>query len=140
MRYSELFEAELYCRRLQQDGEGLLFWEWDERFCSAHAVFTLKEQKPVVKLLEKDFRLLCHAGNCNRQSEQIKQLVALLGGVKGDQLLYGAGVEGAVVLLAAWWPWMDQETFSLRLRLPVDPALPENREPVKAFRDWFGFD
>lgn len=139
MRYSELLEAELYCRRLQEEGAGVLFWEWDERNNAAHAVFTEKELKQVQKVMAADFRLLCSASGLRKKPE-LAALAQLLGGLSGDQLLFGAGVEDSVVLLAAWWPWMDQETFSLRLRLPVAAEQPESREAFRSFRSWFGFD
>jgi len=134
---NNLADIEIKCKNVSAELQGIVAWKWDDRFKVPLSEFMKDNADKVQPVLAK------HLGNCweintIKQAPKItRRLADALYGMKEFQLLYTTSAEEEVMLFAAWWPWGDGKTISLRIgAIPtVGISIPNIDTQIQG---WFG--
>lgn len=93
----------------------LLKWEWDGRFNAGLTVFEKAQVDAVTQALQPIFAKTLDPSMAKDAPPPVRERVATMGGMRGDQrLLLSDECDGAW-LAAAWWPWGSGQKVSLRV-------------------------
>lgn len=103
------------CVKLFDDLQSGLTWRWDSRFKMAIAEISSDDTDAVGKILENHLGVPWNAANVNTASQTVHKILAPLGGMMQNQLLYVAGLPQEGHIFCAWWPWGNGLTISIRI-------------------------
>lgn len=106
------------CKELVKDLDDLLDWEWDDRFESLVAEFTTESQEQVVSILEKHLKLTWNDKSIKKAPGVIKANSERFGSLRKGQLMFTTDPESSKHIIAAWWPWGDGKSVSIRIATP----------------------
>ena len=129
--------AERVAAQLVEGGRELLRWEWDGRFSAALAVVKAPGHEPVLELLARLFPFAWDSTSVARAPEPVRA-VADDWGLKAGQRLFTLDPGDDPLLFAAWWPWGNGNTFSVRVGCIADDEAAEKADPDAQLRRWFG--
>jgi len=111
----EQADLEIACAGLLQDFEGVLNWKWDDRFGALLAEFQVEKEAAIREVLKSHFGLCWDRRSIRRAPRHLKNGVGIFGDLRDGQLLFTSDPAAALLLLAAWWPWGNARTISVRL-------------------------
>ena len=106
---------------------GALSWSWDGRFHTGVAVFGPSEKEAVLAALQAAFERSWNSDNQMDATDPVLMILNHLGGMMAGQLLFTTALDDDTVVYAAWWPWGDRKTISLRLA-PFDLTADGSRQ------------
>ena len=132
-------DIESVCKGLQSAFEGTMSWEWDSRFETVLAKFSVDDGDSVRAVLARDLSTVWDSSNIGEAPALVRTIDSRLNGLVSGQLLFTSDPNQDAVVFCAWWPWGDGKTISIR----VAPAYKElsgsqAAEQAKLFRGWFG--
>lgn len=124
---------------LQSAFEGTMSWEWDSRFETVLAKFSVDESDGVRAVLERDLSAVWDSSNIGEAPANVRTISNRLNGLASGQLLFTSDPDQDAVVFCAWWPWGDGKTISIRVA-PAYKGLSGSNAPeqTKLFRGWFG--
>ncbi len=106
------------CSELVKDFDGVLDWTWDDRFESLVAEFTLESQDEVVSILGKHLKMKWDKKSIKKAPGIIKTNSQYFGALRKGQLIFTTDPESSNQIVAAWWPWGDGQSVSVRIVTP----------------------
>lgn len=90
-------------------------WEWDSRFGTVLLVLKEPEHQIVAPTAASVLPRRWDRINIRNAPEPVAKLSRQLGGVRDSQVLWTLEPTAELLAYAAWWPWADGKTHSLRL-------------------------
>ncbi len=109
---------EKICKELIKDFADVLTWKWDNRFKALLSEFTTETQDKVLFILEKHFKMTWDNTSIEEAPGIIKTNSKYFGNLRQGQLLFTTSPESSNHIIAAWWPWGDGQSISLRIAIP----------------------
>ncbi len=127
------------CQVISVTLEEQLQWKWDSRFETALAEFQTVDQEIVEQAIGQFLTAVWDPSTIDDAPEEIQLIVGQFGGLMPGQRFFHSDLSQEEFLFAAWWPWGNGTTISLR----VAPCMKQdvNIEPeqkMEEFRGWFG--
>lgn len=120
------------------DGSGkLLSWEWDDRLSAALASVEAPNDRDVLELVGAVFSDSWEHEDLEQAPESVRALASDWGGLAPGQRLFALDPASDPLLFAAWWPWGNGTTFSLRVGCAARSAEAEETDAVAMLRGWF---
>jgi hypothetical protein len=93
-------------------------WDFDSRFNSLLIVFDRKWVDPMMRTLDDEFTEKWDSRSIKKASSAIKKLVKALYGIEPGQFIYSdENNDQDLALYAAWWPWGNGDSVSLRISI-----------------------
>ena len=136
---AQLNALEKLCVAIGQASAGVLQWQWDSRFGAAQAVFTAADAARVSAALAPSLPLHWDGASIATAPATVRGQVDQLGGLDHDQQLFACDPVDGARLFAAWWPWRNGTSVSLRIfALAVDDAPSRKDELTALVRKCFG--
>ena len=114
-------------------------WDFDSRFNSLLIVFDHKWADPVMHTLDEEFTWRWDSKSIKKASKAMKKLVKSLYGIEPGQFIFADESDALeMALYAAWWPWGNGETISLRISIfsPGKDIITDN-DVKKYLIEWF---
>lgn len=95
-------------------------WQWEDRFGVALTVFEKVDMVSVMNMLGHNFD---HQWSSEKMASGttagIDLLIEQMFGIEPGQLLFSRDSDSGLVLFAAWWPWANGVSISLRVGMYV---------------------
>ncbi len=118
-------DLEIASAGLRQDLEGVLSWKWDDRFGALLAEFQVEKVTAIRAVLDSRFGHCWDRQSIRRAPGYLRNRVGVFGDLRGGQLLFTSDpAADRLLLVAAWWPWGDAMTISVRLAAVAAEAQP----------------
>jgi hypothetical protein len=132
-------DIENICRKLMNEFQGVLSWEWESRFEAVLAKMSVDKKDSVREVLERCLVNVWDSASKDKASDSVQAVISQLGGLMPGQLLFTSNSDKDVFIFCAWWPWGDGETISVRMA-PVcrNQSGSEEGELIQQFKGWFG--
>ena len=132
-------DIEDICRKLMNAFQGVLSWEWEDRFEAVLAKIRVDKKDNVREILERHFIHVWDKANIDKASDTLQPVITQLGGLMAGQLLFTSDTEKDVFIFCAWWPWGDGETISVRIAPACCRKQSESEEGelIQQFKGWF---
>ena len=126
------------CEKLCYNLPGALEWEWEERFGVALTVFEKDDMAAVLAAVSGHFDSQWDSGTVGEAGDQISTLVDQMFGMQPGQLLFCSDDVSGLILFAAWWPWGNGASISLRVGMFPAGELPEDGTNTESLlKEWF---
>jgi hypothetical protein len=126
-------EAERICRDIARATEGILGWEWDDRFEVAIAAFSSAHETKVREILEADLRVIWLVDTVDDAPARVREITKVMG-LRPGQALFATDDDAEATVFGAWWPWGGGKTISIRIGVvAADPGT-----HAEATKTWFG--
>jgi len=106
------------CNTIVKDFDGVLDWTWDNRFGALIAEFTKESQDKVISILSKHLTMKWDKKSIKKAPPIIKTNTELFGTLRRGQLFFTTDPETSDHIVAAWWPWGDGQSISVRIVTP----------------------
>ncbi len=106
------------CEELIKAFDGVLTWKWDDHFEAFLTEFTTETQDNVVSILEKHLNMTWDNASIEGAPGIIKSNAKYFGSLRQGQLLFTTAPESSNHIIAAWWPWGNGQTISVRIAIP----------------------
>ena len=136
---SKLIEIETACLAIAKAGREVLEWQWDERFQVVLCQIRSEQADVVSAILQKSFVARCDHADLPNATVRVRKIANAMGGLQGDQLLFTTDPDREPTLFAAWWPWGDNVTTSVRIGYFAESfSEAEAKELTAKFKGWFG--
>ena len=132
-----LADAMRAAARLTEATAEPLLWEWDSRFSAALSVVKSPRDLPVLDLVGALFPAGWDHQTLSKAPESVRKVAKAWGGLGAGQRLFTLDPADDPLFFAAWWPWGDKTTFSLRIGCAVRGADAQGRDPLAQLRRWF---
>ena len=132
-------DLESVCRELLSAFQGVLSWQWENRFETALAEFSVNDKDSVRAILERYLNIAWDSSSIGNAPDSVQKIASHLGGLRSGQLFFTSDPNQDAFIFGAWWPWGDGQTISIRIALS-DKRLSasEMSELIKQFKGWFG--
>ena len=138
MPRSDIAEIELACHELAERTEGKLDWKWDDYVGAVLATFTTDVAPDIMMLLDEVFVSSWDFRSVFKAPANIQNIAVKLGGIRKTQYLFVSDPEEEPLCYAAWWPWGDSKTISLRVGLASKTIGDHDIEwMLREFAAWF---
>jgi len=127
------------CREILSAFQEVLSWQWESRFETALAEFSLNDKDKVRTILERYLNIVWDSSSIGKAPDNVQKIASYIGGLRSGQLLFTSDPNQDAFIFGAWWPWGDGQTISIRIA-PSDKRLsdPEMAELIKQFKGWCG--
>ena len=122
--YMSQSELEMVCSGLLNDLSGVLTWKWDDRFGALLTQFQVEGQEEVRRVLDRHFDHLWDQKSIRQAPRAIKEGVEDFRELRNNQLLFTSDPANGSLLFAAWWPWGDAKSISVRVASVVPGQAP----------------
>ena len=131
-------DLESVCREFFSASKDVLSWEWDDRFETGLAVFSVDTIDRVRTILDCYLNIAWDKSNIRKAPEIVQKIASNFGGIKSKQMLLTSDPNQDTLIFGVWWPWNDGKTISIRVA-PSDKKLSdsEKAELIKLFKGWF---
>ena len=132
-------DLENVCRELLSAFQGVLSWQWESRFETALAEFSVDNKDKVRAILERYLNIAWDSSSIGKAPDNVQKIASYLGGLRSEQLLFTSDPNRDAFIFGAWWPWGDGQTISIRIA-PSDKRLSDSEmaELIKQFKGWCG--
>ena len=90
-------------------------WQWEERFHVALIAFEKRDMELILATISNQFDQQWDSTTVSNASELIGRLVKSLFGISPGQIIFASEEGAGLILFAAWWPWGNGSTISLRI-------------------------
>jgi hypothetical protein len=114
-----------------------LSWEWDSRLSAVLSAIEAPRHLPVLELVGALFPATWDHRTLSTAPELVRKIASAWGGLSSGQRLFTLEPEDDPLFFAAWWPWGDGTTFSLRISCVARGAAAKGRDPLAQLRRWF---
>lgn len=133
------FVIENKCKELNGAFQGVLLWQWDNRFEAVLAEFDAADKDKIRAILGQCFNITWDSSNINKAPDTVQKVSSYLGKLRSGQLLLTSDTGATAYIYCAWWPWGNGKTISIRIS-PCYKKLPDSDKAVKIqqFKGWFG--
>ena len=131
-------KLETTCRSIFQQSRQILSWGWDDRFQAALLQFPVTAKDAVLSMLNSHFDAHWGSSNIDKAPEVVQVVCDNLGGIRDDQLLFATDTSQDALILAAYWPWQNGQTISIRILLAVPQLADADFDKLlNRFKTWF---
>jgi hypothetical protein len=139
MNDSDRSEMDKICMQLYAAFQGVVSWEWDRRFKTVLAKFSVDIEDSVREILERCLSMTWHTGNIGQSPDTLRFVNTYLGGLWEEQFLFTSEPTLEGFVFCAWWPWRNGKTVSIRVS-PFYYRLNDLQmgELTKKLKHWFG--
>lgn len=103
------------CARIRSVLPAACAWQWDDRFGVGVVSFDAAVRDAVLAALHASLPGHWDAATIKSAPQHVAKVVKDVFDIKKGQLVFAAFSDGAPALIAAWWPWGDGTTTSLRV-------------------------
>ena len=118
-------DFENVCRELFSAFQGVLSWQWESRFETALAEFSVDNKDKVRAILERYLNIAWDSSSIGKAPDNVQKIANYLGGLRSEQLLFTSDPNQDAFIFGAWWPWGDGQTISIRIA-PSDKKLSDS--------------
>ncbi len=134
------FVIENKCKELFNAFQGVLLWQWDNRFEAVLAEFSVSDKDKIQSILKEHFIMTWDSSNIHKAPDTVQKVNSYLGKLRSGQLLFTSDTGATAYIYCAWWPWGNGKTISIRVA-PCYKKLPDSDKAgkVRQFKGWFGF-
>ena len=135
---NEIADLELYCKEIIARSAGKITWDWDDYIGAMLTVFKRDQASEIFGIFDQYFAASWDSNSLKYAPAEVKNIADSLGGIRAGQYLFTSQPDENFMVYAAWWPWGDEKTFSLRLA-PVFNKISEfdYDKLIEEFREWF---
>ncbi len=132
-------DLEKVCKDFSSAFQGVLTWQWDGRFDTVLAEFSVDDKDGVRDALERHLSIVWDDSNIGKAPGIVQMITNDLDGLMSGQLLFTSDPDRDFFLFCAWWPWGNGETISIRIA-PSCKKIPdqEKAEIFELLKLWFG--
>jgi len=132
-------DLENACREFFSAFQGVLFWNWDSRFETVLAEFSVDNKDRIRAILEHYLSISWNNSNIGKAPDIVSKISSHFGGLRSGQLLFTSDPNQDAFIFGVWWPWGNGKTISIRVA-PFDKRLSDSEmaELTKLFKGWFG--
>jgi len=123
------------CEQLANASQGTLSWDWDGRSSTAVAAFESDVDEAMQVELTAHFDTRWTSQNLGEAPERVNSVASLLGGLRGNQLLWVSSPDAPAMLFCAWWPWGNGTRVSIRIGYDAPNGGSHDGTDLKS---WFG--
>ncbi len=132
-------DIESICREFFSASQGMLSWQWEDRFETALSQFDADKEERVRTILERYLRVTWDSAIIKKAPDAVQEINSRLNGLMSGQILFTSDPNRDDFIFCAWWPWNSGDTISIR----VAPSYKKLSDSEKAgritqFRGWFG--
>ncbi len=132
-------DIEKVCKDFSSAFQGVLTWQWDGRFDTVLAEFSVDDKDGVRDVLERHFSIVWDDSNIGKAPGIVQMITNDLGGLMSGQLLFTSDPDRDFFLFCAWWPWGDGESISIRIAPSCKKISDQEKaELSKSLKGWFG--
>lgn len=123
---------------------GTLAWEWDDYIGAMLATFPAGQAAEIDSVLDACFSSRWDHKSIFKAPADVLRIAAMIGGIRASQQLFVTRIEREAIAYAAWWPWGDGNTISIRIGLLLAGTIPDvdaaalQKEFVTCFTDETG--
>ena len=126
------------CSRISSGMPSSYQWQWDERFHVALIVFEKEDMGAILSTVSNEFDQQWDAATVSNASGLIGELVNSFFGISPGQMVFTSEQGAGHMLFAAWWPWGNGSTISLRIGIFSREERTINKEEKKKhLTEWF---
>ncbi|MCP4132385.1 MAG: hypothetical protein GY754_15545 [bacterium] len=112
-------------------------WQWDKRFDVPVIIVGGDNAESVLVMVTEQFEVRLD-GVGDNLSVLVNKVLESIGGIESGQLVFYTIGEESLILYAAWWPWNDGKTISLRIGIESLYEDSFNRKEITGYlKDWF---
>lgn len=127
------------CREFFSASQGVLSWQWEDRFETALAQFDADKKERVRTILERYMKITWNSATIKKAPDAVQDINSRFNGLMSGQILFTSDPNLDDFIFCAWWPWNGGDTISIR----VAPSCKKLSDLEKAgritlFRGWFG--
>jgi hypothetical protein len=127
------------CRELSHAFQGVLTWEWDKRFETVLAEFSVDKKENVRAILERYLSATWDSSNVGDAPDIVRAIESHFGGLWPGQLLFTSDPKRDALIFGTWWPWGDGKEISMRIGPSYRTMTDAKRdEKIQLFKSWFG--
>jgi len=127
------------CRELSNAFQGVLAWQWDDRFQTVLAEFNVDYKEHIHNPLVRHLDRIWDSSNIEKAPEVVQTIISKFGGIMPGQLLLTSDPGQDALVFCAWWPWGNGKTISIRLAPFYQKPLDSDRaEGTQRLKEWFG--
>jgi hypothetical protein len=113
-------------------------WQWDERFDVALIVFEKEDKGAILSSVSNEFDQQWDAATISSASGPIGELVNSFLGILPGQMIFTCEQGAGLILFAAWWPWANGSTISLRIGIfSLEKSTFDINKRKKHLTEWF---
>jgi hypothetical protein len=132
-------ELENKCEELASAFNGVLSWQWDNRFGAVLAEFGVNNKDSIRAILERYLSNTWDSSNIGSAPDAIQKINSHLGKLRSGQLLFTADPKQDAFIYCAWWPWGNGQTISIRIAPHYKELSDSDKaEKTQQLKDWFG--
>jgi len=104
-------------RKVAERFRDVVEWQWDGRFGTALAEFTIEHRSSILGILEEVFACKWDSAGVTEAPDVVRKIAKGLGGLMSGQLLLVSDPDATPLVYCAWWPWGNGRTISIRIGL-----------------------
>ena len=132
-------EIKTVCKEILTAFQGVVSWNWDNRFGTVLAEFSVDKKDRVHAILNRYFTIGWDISNIDKAPTIVRAIDKHLGGIRSGQLLLNTDPNQDAFVFCAWWPWGDGHSISMRIA-PFDKRLSDSEEAelIKQLKGWAG--
>jgi hypothetical protein len=113
-------------------------WEWDDRFGAALIVLEKKDAEKVFSAVINQFMSRWDASTVSKASRRIRSIIKKDFDLRPGQLIFTTDENLSTILLAAWWPWGNDSSISMRVTIfPADRNASVREGLLPVVKKWF---
>ncbi|MFC1611130.1 hypothetical protein ACFL6C_09235 [Myxococcota bacterium] len=112
---------EVTCKAIVKAGDGICRWEWDDHLQTALTTVDTADCSTMHSLLEQAFPYHWDVKTVTSVPQPVAELLSMLGGLRNSQELFTGNAEHNALVFAAWWPWNNGQSVSVRIGT-TDPS------------------
>ena len=135
---NELADLELYCNEIISQTAGKLSWQWDGQIGAMLAVFDKSGAKEMYQIMHDFFSAAWNSQSVSEAPDSVQDIADNLGGIRQGQYIFTSQPDETAMVYAAWWPWGDGQTISLRISLKLGSVSNYDQAMfMEEFKGWF---
>ncbi|GBE05258.1 MAG TPA: hypothetical protein ENG80_05190 [Nitrospirae bacterium] len=124
------------CVELLNALQGVLSLEWDDRFETTVAEFSVDNKDRIREILERYLGFVWDSSSIKKAPDIVRAINDDLDGLRPRQLFFASDPDQEVFIFCAWWPWGNGESISVRFAPAYkNPSGSQKAELTKLFKD-----
>ena len=124
---------------IAQEGRDVFQWEWAESLPRVLTKVDIKDSRRVQGILDKHFHSRWTASTVQRAPSCAAKILERMNGIMTGQALYLGAPGSDPFPFAAWWPWSNGTTFSVRIGYCAGDGSQKTDPSLDArMKEWFG--
>ena len=126
------------CCRLHEAIPPSFARQWDDRFGVALISFDSAVREKILAALKADFPHQWDKSSIGKARKEVNKTVKSVFNINTGQFVFSTDENQIFVLLAAWWPWGNGATISLRVGIfAAGNETIDDAEAKKLLTSWF---